>query len=75
MSTDHTGTGLPPQVALYQLAIGHYFSNALKLAAKLGIAEVLKDGPRHFTEIAEATATHAASLNRVLRLLASVGVF
>ena len=75
MSTDHTRTGLPPQVALYQLAIGHYFSNALKLAAKLGIAEVLKDGPRHFTEIAEATATHAASLNRVLRLLASVGVF
>ena len=60
MSTDHTRTGLPPQVALYQLAIGHYFSNALKLAAKLGIAEVLKDGPRHFTEIAEATATHAA---------------
>jgi len=75
MSTDHAHAGLPPQGVLYQLAIGHYFSHALRLATKLGIAEVLQDGPRHFTEIAEATATHAPSLNRVLRLLASVGIF
>ena len=75
MSTDHAHAGLPPQGVLYQLAIGHYFSQALRLATKLGIAELLEDGPRHFTEIAEATATHAPSLNRVLRLLASVGIF
>src|SRR5262249_30079511 len=75
MATDGTQSGLPPQAVLYQLATGHYFSHALELAAKLGIAEVLSDGPRRFTEIAEATATHAPSLNRVMRLLASVGVF
>jgi len=75
MSSDRTPSGLPPQAVLYQLAIGHYFSHALHLAATLGVAELLKDGPRHFTEIAEATATHAPSLNRVMRLLASVGVF
>jgi hypothetical protein len=35
----------------------------------------LKDGPRHAEELAEATETHAPSLRRVIRLLASVGVF
>src|SRR5204862_1803435 len=41
----------------------------------LGIAELLASGPRRATELAETTATHAAALHRVLRLLASVGVF
>jgi len=75
MLTERTEAALPPQVALYQLATGHYLSNALCLAVKLGIAELLADGPRHATELAEATATHAPSLSRVMRLLASAGVF
>ena len=66
---------LPPQAVLYQLGIGHYFSNALHLVTKLGIAELLAAGPRQPDELAKATATHAPSLRRVLRLLASVGVF
>ena len=68
-------TALPPQLVLYQLATGHYLSNALQLAVKLGIAEHLADGPRHADDIAAATGTHAAALRRVLRLLVSVGVF
>ena len=75
MSMESMQSGLPPQVALYHLATGHYFSHALGLAAKLGIAELLKDGPRHAKDLAEATGTHAPSLNRVMRLLASAGVF
>jgi len=75
MSTERAHSELPPQLVLYQIAIGHYFSHGLSLAAKLGIADLLKDGPRSFTALAEATATHAPSLNRVMRLLASVGVF
>ena len=75
MSTESTPSGLPPQRALYHLATGHYLSHALYLAAKLGIAELLNDGPRHAIELAEATATHAPSLKRVMRLLASAGVF
>jgi hypothetical protein len=65
----------PPQLVLYQMATGHYLSRALDLAAKLGVADLLESGPRHFTELAAATATHASALNRVLRLLASAGVF
>jgi hypothetical protein len=66
---------LPPPVALYQLATGYYVSRALFVAAKLDIASLLKDGPRHYTDLAKATGTHAPSLNRVMRLLASEGVF
>src|SRR5258705_11824598 len=65
---------LPPQVQLYQMAIGHYLSHALNLAATLGVADQLKDGPRPVGELAQATATHGPSLHRVLRLLASAGV-
>jgi hypothetical protein len=66
---------LPPGVVLYQMAVGHYVSRALHLAAKLGIADLLAGGARDANDLASATATHAASLRRVLRLLASVGVF
>ena len=57
------------------LAIGHYMTRALGVATKLGIAELLTDGPRHAEALAAATGTHAPSLRRVLRLLASAGVF
>lgn len=66
---------LPPGLAMYHLAVGHYISRALFVAAKLEIADLLKDGPRNYGDLAEATKTHAPSLNRMLRLLASVGVF
>jgi len=66
---------LPPGFALYQLAVGHYVSRALALATKLGVAELLADGPRSAEDLAGATECHAPSLGRVLRLLASVGVF
>jgi orsellinic acid C2-O-methyltransferase len=69
-----TPPALPPQIVLYQMATGHYLSRALDLAATLGIADRLKDGPRPVGELAQATATHAPSLHRVLRLLASAGV-
>ena len=61
--------------ALYEMAVGHYFSRAIYLAAKLGIADQLKDGPRDYRDLAKATDTHAPSLARVMRLLASAGVF
>jgi SAM-dependent methyltransferase len=67
--------GPPPGLVLYQMAIGHYLSRALHLGAKLRLADLLKDGPRTFRALAEATQTHAPSLNRVMRLLTSAGIF
>jgi hypothetical protein len=66
---------LPPGYALYQMAMGHFVPRALALAAKLGLADLLKDGPRSALDLAAATHTHAPSLARLVRFLASVGVF
>jgi hypothetical protein len=72
---DTQSTAEPPGLAHYRISVGHYFSRAVALAAKLGIADLLKDGPRHYEYLAEVTETHAPSLNRVMRLLASIGIF
>jgi hypothetical protein len=75
MVSENTQLAIPPGIVLYQIGIGHYFSRALALAAKLGVADLLKDGPRFYGDLAKATQTHPPSLNRMMRLLASVGVF
>ncbi len=61
--------------ALGRLIVGYRVSQALCVAAKLGIADLLSDGPRHIDDLAAATGTHARSLYRLLRVLASEGVF
>ena len=78
MSTRDQCTGpseTPPSGAMLQLIAGFWVSRALYIAAKLGIADFLTEGPQESTALAAATGTHAPSLRRVLRALASVGVF
>jgi len=58
-----------------QLMFGFITTQAIAVAAQLGIAELLKEEPRTAEELATATKAHAPSLNRVLRMLASVGIF
>src|SRR6266581_1191499 len=65
----------PPFVALFQMVTGYYISQAIYVAAKLGIADRLTDGPHFSDELAHATDVHAPSLHRLLRLLVSAGVF
>ena len=48
---------------------------AVHVAAKLGLADIVASGPKTVTELAEATVTHAPSLRRLLRALVSIGVF
>jgi hypothetical protein len=55
--------------------LGRVAAQALYVAAKLGVADLLKNGPKHVNELATATDAHAPSLYRVLRALASIGVF
>ena len=66
---------IPPSFALFRMVTGYYVSRAIYVVAKLGIADHLSEGPRRVDDLAAATGTHAPSLKRVLRLLASVGVF
>jgi SAM-dependent methyltransferase len=60
---------------LLHLAGGFHVARALYVAAKLGVADLLADGPKSSAELATATGTHRASLERVLRLLTCAGVF
>lgn len=64
-----------PRATLQQLVNGYQVSQAIHVAATLGIADLLADGERSCEELAAATSTHADSLNRLLRALAGVGVF
>lgn len=60
---------------MMRMIFGFMLSQAIHVAAKLGIADLLKDGAKDCDELALSTATHAPSLYRVLRALASAGVF
>jgi hypothetical protein len=57
------------------LLTGAWKAQALYVAARLGLADLLKDGPKSAAELATATGTHAPSLYRLLRALASIDVF
>ncbi|MFJ9711843.1 methyltransferase [Streptomyces sp. NPDC101234] len=56
-------------------SLGYLFPAALRVAAVVGVADHLAGGPRTAAELAEATRTDARSLYRVLRLLATRGIF
>jgi len=62
-------------VQLLQMMTGYWISQGVYIAAKLGIADHLATGPVHYQDLARKTNTHALSLYRTLRALASVGVF
>jgi ubiquinone/menaquinone biosynthesis C-methylase UbiE len=64
-----------PSQELNQLICGYWHSQCVYVAAKLGIADLLADGPRAVDDLAAKTGMHHMSLYRVLRALASVGVF
>jgi hypothetical protein len=64
-----------PQFAMLQMITGFWVSRAIYLAAKLGLADLVKERPKTADELARLTGTHAPSLYRVLRALAGVGVF
>jgi hypothetical protein len=64
-----------PRDSLLQMTNAFQVSQAIYVAATLGIADLLKEGPKSVDELARTTATHAATLYRLLRALASVGIF
>src|SRR5260370_3752560 len=66
---------LPPPIALLNLTIGHWTTQAIFVAAKLGIADLLQEGAKSSADLAQSTGVDARSLYRLLRALASVGVF
>jgi len=72
---DEPNPALTPPIALLNLITGKWIAQALYVAAKLGIADLLKDGAKQCDELARANQVDARSLYRVMRALASVSVF
>ncbi len=64
-----------PSIELTRLVNGYQVSQALHVVATLGIADLLRDGPRTSDDLAAAADAHPRTLYRVLRALAAVGVF
>ena len=60
---------------LLRLIHGYQFTQALCVAAQLGIPDLLTDGPRSVGELAASSNCHAPSLARLLRALSTLGVF
>jgi hypothetical protein len=63
------------QDQLARLVSGYWYTQTIYVAAKLNIAELLKDGPKSAQELAQATGTNPRALYRLLRALASIGIF
>ena len=60
---------------LHRLVTGYQVSQAVHVAATLGLCDLLADGPRSVAELAEATGADARSLTRLMRALAAVGLY
>jgi hypothetical protein len=64
-----------PAAAMFGLITGRWVSHLIFVAAKLELPDLLKDGPRTVEDLATAAQVQAPMLYRVLRALASFGVF
>ena len=66
---------MPPEAQLMQLAMGAFVAQAIYVGTKLGIADLVADGPKTTADLADKTGTDERSLYRLLRSLASIGIF
>jgi hypothetical protein len=66
---------LPPSTAMLRMLAGAWISQALYVAARLGVADLVCDNAKTAAELAEATRTNTDALYRLLRALAGLGVF
>jgi SAM-dependent methyltransferase len=73
MEQHPVSTGTP--IALLRLADGLIIHQALYAAAKLGVADLMQDGPRPAADLARQLHVNESALYRILRALASEGVF
>jgi ubiquinone/menaquinone biosynthesis C-methylase UbiE len=64
-----------PDVQLHHLMSGYWISAALGVAAELNLEDLMANGSRASTDLARMTGTNPSALYRLLRTLASVGLF
>jgi hypothetical protein len=65
----------PPQNQLIRMATAHWVSRLLYVAAQMNLADHLAERSKTAEEVASSTTADASSLYRVMRTLASLGLF
>lgn len=75
MGNNDASNGPPPTVQMISMVSGFQFSQALYVAAKLRIPDLLESGPKHVEDLANKVECDAERLKRVLRALTTQGVF
>jgi hypothetical protein len=65
---------VPAHAQVIQMATAYWVSKIVYAAAKLDLADRLADGPMSAEELAGPTETHAPTLHRLMRTLASLGI-
>ncbi len=75
MESPNTQPMIPPPAQLFGYLLGFMKSQAIHVAAKLKIADKLKDGPKPIEELADAANVDRETLYRLLRALAGICIF
>ena len=75
MTTQFENRDTGAAIALQRMIIGDWISQAVQVAASLGVADLIADRPRSAADLAGSLGVHGPSLYRLMRALASVGVF
>ena len=65
----------PSPVVMMQLLFGKQLTYSLSAVARLGVTDHMDAAAKPVEEIAAKAGAHAPSLYRVMRMLASLGVF
>jgi hypothetical protein len=65
----------PADVVLWDFLRGAAMTQAVAVVAELGVAGALTEGPRNVVDVAAEAGVDSSALHRVLRALASDGVF
>jgi precorrin-6B methylase 2 len=74
-SQDQAHTEVNPGQQILQMVAGFWVARAMQVAASLKLADHVDDSARSIIDLSTATKTHPISLYRLMRALASVGIF
>jgi hypothetical protein len=66
---------LPPEAVMMNMINGFGLPRCIWVAAELGVADRLADAPMYVEDLAQAVGANSDALYRVLRALASAGIF
>ena len=64
----------PTAIALFDLIVSYRITSIIYVATRLGIADLLADGPMSPNELATRSGAHQPSIERLLRALIAIGL-